>query len=300
MKPILFQVGGIEVPAYLTMLMFGFFAAVLIARRDGEAYDMDSVAIVDLCVVVLALGVIGARLLAVLTDGFLGDFIHLCTDPTLVDPIDTAVRFCTENSECGFDYLCNPDARAAVEAGDQRSMCYPPQDCLAVFKFWQGGLTFYGGVLLAVPGGIWFAKRRGLAPFQAADIIAPALMLGLAFGRVGCFLNGCCYGAATQSPLGVQFPNLPLARHATQLYESLFTLVVFVILRHLLRPRCRGEGELFGWMLSLYGIFRVAIEVFRDDPRGALGPISTSQLISVPLVFVGAWLIYRARRKREA
>ncbi len=299
MKPVLFHVGGIEVPAYLTMLMFGFFAAVLIARRDGEALDMDSVAIVDLCVVLLALGIIGARILAVLTDGYLGDFIHLCTDPTLVDPIDTAVRFCTENSQCGFDYLCNQDARAAATAGEQRSMCYPPRDCLAVFKFWQGGLTFYGGVLLAVPGGIWFAKRRGLAPMAAADLIAPALMLGLAFGRVGCFLNGCCYGAATESPLGVRFPHLVADRHPTQLYESFTAIVIFVVLRHLLRRRVRGDGELFGWMLALYGLFRVAIEVFRDDPRGALGAFSTSQLISIPLLLAGAALVFRARRQRE-
>jgi phosphatidylglycerol:prolipoprotein diacylglycerol transferase len=280
------------------MLMFGFFAAVIVARRDGEARGEDGVVIVDLCILVMLLGVIGARILAVLTDGFLGDFVHLCTDPTLVDPIDTAVRYCTQDSQCGFDYLCNLDARGAVEEGTQRSMCYPPRDCLAVFKFWQGGLTFYGGVLLAIPGGIWFARRRGLAPMAAADLIAPALMLGLAFGRVGCFLNGCCYGAATESPLGVRFPHLVDDRHPTQIYESFFAFVIFVVLRYLLRRRTRGEGELFGWMLTLYGLFRVAIEVFRDDQRGALGALSTSQLISIPLILAGAALIFRARRKK--
>ncbi len=281
------------------MLMFGFFAAVLVARRDGEALGMDRIAIVDLCILVLALGIIGARLLAVLTDGYLGDFIHLCTDSTLVDPIDTAVRYCTQDSECGFEYLCNLDARDAVLANKQRSMCYPPTDCLAVFKFWQGGLTFYGGVLVAIPAGVWFARRRGLRALQAADVIAPALMLGLAFGRVGCFLNGCCYGGATDSPFGVRFPNLVADRHPTQVYESVFAFVIFILLRHLFRRRCRGEGELFGWMLTLYGIFRMAIELFRDDPRGALGAFSTSQLISIPLILAGATLIYRARKNSE-
>ena len=299
MKPVLFHLGGIELPAYLMMLMFGFFAAVLIARRDGEAMGVDGVAIVDLSIFLLVLGVFGARLLAVLSDGFLQDFIHLCSDPMLVDPIDTALRFCSQNSECGFDYLCNLDARDAVSSGTQRSMCYPPRDCLAVFKFWQGGLTFYGGVLLAVPGGLWFAKRRGLVPLQAADLIAPALMLGLAFGRVGCFLNGCCYGAVTKSPIGVRFPRLFADRHPTQLYECLFALLLFVVLRHFIRKRCQGSGELFGWMLAIYGVFRVAIEFFRDDPRGALGPLSTSQLISIPLITIGALWVWRARRKSE-
>ena len=122
MKPVLFDLGGIQVPAYLTMLMFGFFAAVIIARRDGEAQGLDGVAIVDLWILVMLLGVIGARILAVLTDGFLGDFVNLCTDPTLVDPVDTAVRYCTQDSECGFDYLCNLSARTAVDEGAQRSM----------------------------------------------------------------------------------------------------------------------------------------------------------------------------------
>jgi phosphatidylglycerol:prolipoprotein diacylglycerol transferase len=299
MKPVLFHLGGIEVPAYLTMLMFGFFAAVLVARRDGEAVGMDRVAVVDLCILVLGIGIIGARLLAVLTDGYLGDFIHLCTDSTLVDPVDTAVRLCEQNSDCGFDYLCNLDARSSVLAKETRTMCYPPRDCLAVFKFWQGGLTFYGGVLVAIPVGVWFAKRRDLAPLAAADVIAPALMLGLSFGRIGCFLNGCCYGGATETAFGVRFPNQVIERHPTQLYECVFAFVIFVLLRYLFRRRCRGEGELFGWMLTLYGIFRVAIEIFRDDPRGAVGALSTSQLISIPLILVGALMVFRARRKSK-
>lgn len=300
MKPILFHVGAVELPAYLTMIMIGFFAAIFVARRDGESAGMDGVAIVDLGILMLVLGVLGARLLAVLTDGMLQDFVHLCTDPTLVDAVDSSVRFCSQDSDCGFDYLCNLAARGPVTAGTQRSMCYPPQDCLAALKFWQGGLTFYGGLLLALPGGLWFARRRGLGGLRTADVVAPSVMLGLAFGRVGCFLNGCCYGAETDGSLGVRFPGHFADRHPTQLYESLFALGLFFLLRHLVRRRCRGEGELLGWLLVLYGVFRIGIEVFRDDPRGALGPLSTSQLISIPLVAAGAWLVARARHRPEA
>ncbi len=293
MKPTLFQLGSIEIPAYLTMLLFGFFAAAIVARRDGERLGLDGVAVVDLCILVLVTGVIGARLLAVLTDGFLTGFIHLCTNSKLVDPIDTAVRFCTTNTECGGDYLCDLSAREAVTASERRSMCYPPGDCLAVFKFWQGGLTFYGGLMLAVPAGLWFAKRRKLGALRAADLLAPALMLALAFGRIGCFLNGCCYGSKTESSLGVLFPGHYAYRHPTQLYEFLFALSLFVILRWLLRPRLTRNGQLFGAMLTLYATFRIGIEWLRDDPRGALGPLSTSQLIGFPLLALGLFLLFR-------
>jgi len=295
MKPILFHVGAVEIPAYLTMIMFGFFAAAIVARRDGEKAGLDGVAMVDLCILMLVLGVVGARLLAVLTDGFLQDFVHLCTNSKLVDPIDTAVRFCTSDSQCGGDYLCDPLAQAAVVAGDRKSMCYPPQDCLAAFKFWQGGLTFYGGVLLAAPGGFLYAKRRKLGALRSADLLAPALMIALAVGRIGCFLNGCCYGSQTDSGLGVLFPGHLAERHPTQLYESVFAFALFVVLRWVLRPRLARDGQLFGAMLALYGTFRIGLEFVRDDPRGALGPLSTSQLIGIPLIAIGVIFLLRNR-----
>jgi len=300
MRPILLQVGAVEIPAYLTMIMFGFFGAALIARRDGERAGLDGVTMIDLCVLMLILGVIGARILAVLTDGFLDDFIHLCTNSKLVDPVDTAVRFCQQSSDCGGDYLCDPSTQASVVSGARRSMCYPPQDCLAAFKFWQGGLTFYGGVLLAVPGGMLFAKRRKIAGLLAADVLAPALMLALALGRVGCFLNGCCYGAKTTSALGVLFPGHYAQRHPTQLYESVFALALFVLLRWILRPRLTRQGQLFGAMLTIYGVFRLGIELLRDDPRGALGPLSTSQLIGIPLVALGLYLLLRSGSQSQS
>ncbi len=299
MKPILFHVGAVEIPAYLTMIMFGFFAAAIVARRDGESAGLDGVAMVDLCILMLVLGVVGARLLAVLTDGFLQDFVHLCTNSKLVDPIDTAVRFCTSDGQCGGDYLCDLSAQPAVVAGERKSMCYPPQDCLAVFKFWQGGLTFYGGLLLAVPGGFLYARHRGLGALRAADLLAPALMIALAIGRVGCFLNGCCYGAETHSAIGVLFPGHLMDRHPTQLYESVFAFLLFVVLRWILRPRLNREGQLFGAMLVLYGVFRVLLEVLRDDPRGAIGPLSTSQLIGLPIIALGLYLFIRNRRRTQ-
>lgn len=279
--------------------MFGFFAAIFIARRDGERMGFNGVSVADLGILILILGVLGARLFAVLTDGLFMEFVHLCTDSTLVEAADSAVTICHQDSDCGFDYLCNIDVREQVLSGTRKSMCYPPTDCLAVFKFWQGGLTFYGGLLLALPGGMWFAKRRGMGALKSADLLAPSLMLGLALGRIGCFLNGCCYGAKTNGALGVLFPGHASGRHATQLYESLFTFLLFFLLRHVLRRKTRGEGELFGYMLSIYGIFRIAIEWLRDDRRGGLAMLSTSQLVSIPLIAIGCWLVYRARGSKK-
>jgi phosphatidylglycerol:prolipoprotein diacylglycerol transferase len=290
-----FHLGPIEFPAYFTLLMIAFISAIVYCQRVGARLGMDGRALVDLGIVMLVLGVAGARILAVLTDGALRDFIHLCTDPKLVEAIDAKVRLCKTDAQCGYDYLCDPAARQAVVDGARKTMCYPPRDCLAALEFWQGGLTFYGGLLLAIPGGLWFARRRGLGVARTADLAAPAIMLGLCIGKLGCFAEGCCYGAPTTSWVGVHFPGHAQALHPSQLYESSSALVLFMILHWLIRPRRRRDGQVFAWMLVLYGAVRTGLELFRDDPRGGLGPLSTSQLVSIPLVVVGLWLLARGK-----
>ncbi|MEM9493840.1 MAG: prolipoprotein diacylglyceryl transferase [Myxococcota bacterium] len=292
MRPTLLEfelpiVGAVVFPAYLTLLMIGFLAAIYMVRRQAERDGLPGHTMVDIGIVVLVLGILGARILAVLTDGKLMDFVHLCTDPTLVEATDRLVDRCATDAQCGYHYLCN----AATNT------CYPPRDCLAALKFWQGGLTYYGGFMLAVPGGIWFVRRKGLDPRQVADLAAPAVMLGLFFGRIGCFCNGCCYGAETDALTGLIFPSRPHAAvHPTQLYEAASALGLFAVLHFVVRPRKRGHGEVFAWLLTLYGVWRVAIEVLRADPRGSFGPLSTSQVISLPLIALGVWLIVRIRR----
>jgi phosphatidylglycerol:prolipoprotein diacylglycerol transferase len=251
-------VGAATVPAYFALFVIGFLAATWYGRREGERRGLDGPSVVDLALVALVLGLVGARAMAVLTDGKLMDFVHLCTDPS-------------------------------------RVRGRPPRDCLAALKFWQGGLTFYGGLLLAIPGVLWFARRRRMPLATVADVGAPAVMLGLAIGKLGCFLEGCCYGAPTDGPLGVRFPGHTGAVHPTQLYESAGALALFALL-HGLRRRVRGDGELFGWMCALYGAWRAAIELLRGDARGGLGPLSTGQLVSLPLVALGVVLVVRARR----
>jgi phosphatidylglycerol:prolipoprotein diacylglycerol transferase len=300
MKPTLFAidlpvVGLLSFPAYMTMLMVGFLVAIWVARREADRQGMAGVAMVDLGLLMLVLGIVGARILSVLVDGHFMDFVHLCTEPTLVPAVDSLVAYCSADIACDLHYVCDLATNT----------CHPPRDCLAALKFWQGGLTFYGGLLLAIPGGIWFVRRRRLDMGRVADIAAPCIMLGLMFGRLGCFFNGCCYGVPTASFVGVHFPGHLGPVHPTQLYEaagaSLLAVALYVTLRLRAATGRAGHGELFGWMLVGYGILRSVLEIYRADPRGGLGSLSTSQIISIPLIVIGAVVIARSRRAaREA
>ena len=301
MRPILFEfelplIGQVQFPSFLTLVLVGFLVAVIGARRAARRAGIDGERVVDMAVVCLVFGLLGARLLAVLTDGKLMDFVHLCTDPTQVSAADARVPWCDSDEECGYDYRCDPDARDQVLAGERDSMCYPPRDCLAALKFWQGGLTFYGGLLFAIPAAILYCRRRRLSFLTMADLSAPFLLVGQAIGRLGCFLEGCCYGGRTDGPFGVTMPGHYGRLHPTQLYEAGVCLALAALLYFVLRLRARGRGEMFGWLLVTYGAARAALELLRDDPRGALGPLSTSQLIAIPAVVLGIWLVARARR----
>jgi phosphatidylglycerol:prolipoprotein diacylglycerol transferase len=281
--------GKVEFAAHLTMLIVGFLVAILLSRRHAERIGVNGDRIVDLGILMLVAGVLGARILSVLTDGHFMDFVHLCTDPRLVDNLPAPAGDCVTN-RCPYDYLCDAE----------RMVCHPPRDCLAALKFWQGGLTYYGGFLLALAVGIWYARRKHLGVLRTADIAAPVIMLGMFFGRMGCFFSGCCYGAPTDSWIGVKFPQQPGPVHPTQLYEASGVLVLFCVLYFAIWPRKRGHGEVFGWLLVLYGTMRWVLELFRADERGSLGPLSTSQIISIPLVIAGAWLIIAIRKHARA
>lgn len=149
-----------------------------------------------------------------------------------------------------------------------------------IFAIQNGGLVFYGGLFggtLTVLSYIWW-KRLPLA--QIADLVALVLPLGAAIGRLGCFLNGCCYGKITFAPLGVVFPGLGvMARHPTQLYDSLYNLLLFVLL-WFLRHRLPYAGMLFWTYLTVYSVARFTIEFWRENIPFLWG-LSGNQLISI-------------------
>jgi phosphatidylglycerol:prolipoprotein diacylglycerol transferase len=286
-------IGVVEFPSYMTLLLAGFSLAVWLARREEDRSGRNGDRIVDLAIWMLIFGVFGARMLSVLADGKLHDFVNLCRSPKLVEAIDRKVEFCQpSNNQCGYDYLCDPDTHK----------CYPPKDCLAAFKFWQGGLAYYGGLLAAAPVGLWFARRKKLGALRIADLTSPYIAFGLFFGRMGCFLNGCCYGKQTSLLWAVTFPQdgTPKHVHPTQLYEAVGALAIFALLYWVIRPAKRMHGQVFGGLLVMYGTLRFLLEFLRDDARGGLWGLSTSQWLGIPLIAAGVMLLTRRPRVPDA
>ncbi len=293
MRPELFTLFGVAVPSYFALLVVGFvlstWLGVLWARRVGE----DAAVVVDLGIAMLLAGVVGGRLLHVLVDGHLVDYVHLCSDPAAVDwPFGRAV---CESSATGGTW----DAA--------RNVCHPAaRDCLAWARFWNGGLTYYGGLAAAVATAFWLLRRDAFPFWRAADMAGFTVPLGLSLGRMGCLLEGCCFGAPTELPWALRFPpGSPaavrfggLAVHPTQIYESLGALVISGVCLFLVHPRKRYDGQVLVAFLILYAVLRAVLEILRRDDRGAFVGLSTSQWIGIGVVVV-ALAIHRSRRARR-
>jgi len=178
---------------------------------------------------------------------------------------------------------------------EYKSYIYHP---LKVFMIWEGGLVFFGGFVGSVIAGYWFVKKHNMRFWKMADIIAPSLAIGHAFGRIGCLGAGCCYGAVTDSGFGITFTdpaslaplNVPL--YPTQIYSSLNELMIFFILISI-RNYKKFDGQIIALWMLIYPVGRFIIEFYRGDPRGSIGPLSTSQFIAIGIVLVGASIYYR-------
>jgi phosphatidylglycerol:prolipoprotein diacylglycerol transferase len=187
------------------------------------------------------------------------------------------------------------------------------------FQIWEGGLVFYGGLILAFTASVWFIKKNHLPLGKVLDVLAPSVALGIAIGRIGCFLNGCCWGKVSLKwGIGFPFKNNPPAyseqvygglipRDAlcslpvipTQLYESLACLAIFVLLLWLDRVR-RFDGFLFWIFILFYSVFRFFIEYLRYyEPNFIFGSFTVSQIISV-FLFVCALTILAEGNKPQS
>jgi phosphatidylglycerol---prolipoprotein diacylglyceryl transferase len=183
----------------------------------------------------------------------------------------------------------------------------------SVLAVWQGGLTLYGGVVAGAIAGLLAARRWGLPMWTVADILTPAFALGTAFGRVGCFLNGCCYGRPTSLPWGVTFPPDSFAGlefggapvHPSQLYFALAGLALFGITMFL-RRRLTVPGTLFWTFLFLFGLIRIPLDFTRAYEASATVvrtggiEIAESQLISIAMALFALLMIVRLRREAPA
>jgi phosphatidylglycerol:prolipoprotein diacylglycerol transferase len=177
------------------------------------------------------------------------------------------------------------------------------RDPMSILRIWDGGMSFHGGLAGLLLAGVLAARTLRVPWLTICDLGCVGAPVGFFFGRIANFINGELWGRVTTAPWGVVFPNAGARpRHPSQLYEALLEgavlLVVLVVLARRLPPRPRGE--LFGWFLALYGVFRIASEFFRqpDVQIGFLPAGSTlGQWLSAPLVLLGVFMIVFARRR---
>jgi phosphatidylglycerol:prolipoprotein diacylglycerol transferase len=164
-----------------------------------------------------------------------------------------------------------------------------------VFKVWEGGLVFYGGLIGAIIGCVVYIKKNSLPLLRLGDICMPFLALGHSIGRIGCFFNGCCYGAVNDQ-CGVIFPAIGDNRPhlPTQLYESALNFLNFVVLLLIFKKKKTAGGLVFYMYFVNYGIIRIIMEMFRGDiERGTIFSLSTSTAISILVIAAGvAGIIY--------
>lgn len=209
---------------------------------------------------------------------------------------------------------------------EYREQFFPPGRGLlaalpGVLNLFAGGLVVFGSLPTAGLAAWWFARRRGLPILRLADCVAPGLLLGLALGRLGCFLNGCCYGGPCDLPWAVRFPpgsppwldqagrglvptigdplpwSLPV--HPAQLYAA-FDAGLLALLAVLYTPLARRDGAVFALVLTLHPVSRILLEAIRVDEPPALGTwLSISQLMSLGLLALAGllwWWVLRGPR----
>lgn len=168
---------------------------------------------------------------------------------------------------------------------------------LYLFKIWQGGMSFHGGLLGVITAVFVFARREHKGFLQVGDFVAPLVPIGLGMGRLGNFINAELWGRQTDVAWAMIFPTdkLQLPRHPSQLYEFFLEGVVLFIIVYGVSRKPRPLGLVSGLFLICYGIFRMIVELFRE-PDSQLGYyfsyISMGQMLSLPMVIGGLFLIY--------
>ncbi len=166
---------------------------------------------------------------------------------------------------------------------------YSTQPLSAFFTRFEG-LSFYGGLFLGVIVLYLWSRWRRTGFLKVVDILSPYLALGYAFGRIGCFLNGCCYGLVTDVPLAMPASLADdLPRHPVQLYAALGAIIIFFILKKM-RPLRPFVGFVTVSLFALYGLLRFTTEFFRQEEAVFLG-LTSAQLFSLGLIIVSLLLL---------
>jgi phosphatidylglycerol:prolipoprotein diacylglycerol transferase len=177
---------------------------------------------------------------------------------------------------------------------------------LNMLKLWEGGLVFSGGLLAAIISIFFYLRHHKLDFWRVGDVWAPALAIGQAIGRIGCFMAGCCYGKEFHGFCSVVFTdpksiaplNIPL--HPTQLYDSFGSFIIFAILM-VLSARKQFQGQVFLWFLIMHSTARLVIEKFRGDDRGIfLGTNWTvTQFLAIVILISAISALFYLKSKHE-
>ena len=180
-------------------------------------------------------------------------------------------------------------------------------DPLAALKLWEGGMSFHGGLAGVIIAILLYARSKGLSALRILDYVAVVTPIGLLLGRFANFVNGELWGRPTDGSWGIIFPDAgPEPRHPSQLYEAATEGLLLLILLSLLFWRTNARmkpGLLGGVFITGYGLSRFAIEFWRepDAQLGVLGiGLTMGQLLSLPMIFFGLWLLATSNRREPA
>lgn len=166
------------------------------------------------------------------------------------------------------------------------------------------GFVIYGAIIAGILVIYLYCRKERWNALEIFDFVAPAVALAQGFGRIGCLLAGCCYGDITSSSFYLVFPKGSLAPagihlHPTQIYSSIFDFTLTIFLLWYQKNKAKVNGEIFSLYLIIYSIGRIIIEFLRNDPRGEVGILTTSQFISIFILISGVIILKQRHRKRE-
>lgn len=171
-------------------------------------------------------------------------------------------------------------------------------DPLSFFAVWEGGLVFYGGVIASFFALYLFARIKRISFIRLLDFMLPYVALTHAFGRVGCFLNGCCAGKACSLPWAVTFPETELAVHPVQLYEAGFNVLLFLFLLRAAKGKASFTGRTTVFYFIFYAVGRFTLEFFRTNDPYFLS-LTMNQWVSIA-IFAAAAALYVSLSRRKA
>lgn len=265
MHPVALEIFSLKIRWYGIFVALGVAAAYFLMQKNRKYADASSEQVADVCFIVVLAGVLGARLFYVIQ--FFKHFQYELFNGVMI----------------------------------KRSI---PQMLLEMIRIDKGGLVFYGGFICAVITLMIYCRRKKLRFLKIGDMVAPALALGHAFGRIGCLLNACCYGM--ESSWGISYPaNKDFGFCAgktvqpVQLYEAIANIILMFLL--CLGLRKLKPGQTAALYFFLYGILRFSLEFLRGDHKDFILGFTPAQTIGLVLIPIGllAFIILGKKQKEE-